>query len=158
MKKLILIGMMLFLGNSIASADDGYIINKRAVFIAQMMPRMVGMVTMHGYEIGVSEKTMDIANNIRTKIKPQLKPLMKRMTKLELEIFELSFQKDTHKKISDLIAKIAQIKKKASLIQLECIEMAKDRYSQKDLKLIEKYFKSKKGYMLKYHNVTMGGK
>ncbi len=157
MKKLILIGLMVFLGNTnIMASDDGYSVNLRSVFVSQLMPRMVGVVSMHGYELGISEKTMDIANAIRNKIKPQLKPYIIQLKNLELEMLKLSLRKGTHDEIVTLIEIISRVKVKASLIQLECIEMAKSKYSKKDLKIIKEYLESNKKDMLVYHQVISG--
>lgn len=157
MKKLILIGLMIFVVNCSASTvKDGYSVNARSIFIAQLMPRMVGIVTMHGYELGLSNETIDIANNIRMKIKPKLKEYLNQLEKLELQILELSLKNNVYNKMEDLIRKIAKLKTEASLLQLECVEMAKNKYSKQDLKKIKEYLNSNKEEMLIFHKVIKG--
>ena len=132
MKKLILIGLIIFLGNCSASTvKDEYSVNVKSIFIAQLMPRMVGIVMMHGYELGLSNETMDIANKIRIKILPKLKESFNQLEKLELQILKLSLENNTHNKLVELTKQIAEIKTEASLIQLECIEMAKNKFIRK---------------------------
>ncbi|MEA1955492.1 MAG: hypothetical protein U9N02_03255 [Campylobacterota bacterium] len=129
---------------------DSYNIPIRSIFVSQMMPRFVGTTSMYGYDLKVSQKALDISNEIRPIIIDKLKPKMKKLKQLESKVFDLSLRKGTHNEIVTLLKKISNLKLEASLIQLECIEMYKKQVSKKDFELIKKFLEPKKKHMFKY--------
>ncbi|MCK5294061.1 MAG: hypothetical protein KAJ49_05365 [Arcobacteraceae bacterium] len=151
MKKILIIATAFILNTALVASD--YIIPIKSIFASQMMPRYVGITSTVGYDLKISNKTLDIADEIRTIILPQLKPKMKKLTKLESKVFELSLKQNTHKQIVVLLEEIAELKFEASLVQLQCIELYKKRVSKKDFEKVKEFLKTKKDYIFKYVNI-----
>lgn len=153
MIKLLIVAMTLSLGSATTLLADGYSVPIRAVFVSQMMPRYIGVVSVHGYEIGLSEKSSDIESEIREVILPLLQPKMKKVKQLESKVFDLSLKKGTHKQIVVLLKEIAELKLEASLVQLKCIEMYKKKASKEDFEKVKAFLKTKKKDIFEHVNI-----
>ena len=153
MMKMLMVVVGLSFGSATTLSADGYSVPVRAVFVSQMMPRYVGTVSIHGAELGLSDKSFEAANEIRDIIMPMLKPIMKKVKKLENKVFELSLKKGTHEQIVKLLKEMATLKLDASLIQLKCIELYKEKASKEDFEKINKFLKTKKEEIMQHVNI-----
>ncbi|MEA3330797.1 MAG: hypothetical protein U9Q29_03785 [Campylobacterota bacterium] len=153
MKKILIIAIALCFNGATALLAEGYSVPVRAVFASQMMPRFVGVSSIHGHEIGLSEKDSDIVSEIRGTIIALLKPKMKRVKELESKVFDLSLQKGTYEQIVPLLEEIAKVKLEASLVQLKCIEIYKDKVSDEDFEKVKAFLKTKKKDIFEHVNI-----
>ena len=159
MKKIIILSLAVGLTTALTANQkinnpDNYIVPINSLFVSQMMPRYVGVTSIYGYDLRVSQGTLNITDKIRPIIINELKPKMKKLKQLESKIFDLSLKKDTHKEMVVLLKKISKLKLEASLIQLKCIEMYKEKVSKENFEKIKKFLKLKKEYIFKYVNIT----
>jgi hypothetical protein len=136
------------------SSKGKYQVPKKSALSSQMMPRLVGTTLMHGYDLGVSSQTIEIASEIKSIIVPLLMPKIKKIAKLESKMFELSLNKSSKKEIERLLEEISRAKLEASIVQLKCVLMYKEKVSVKDFKKIKVFLQQNKKYMMKYHNVS----
>ena len=153
MKKILIIAIALCFNGTTALLADGYSVPVRAAFASQMMPRFVGVSSIHGHEIGLSEKDSEIVSEIREVILPLLKPTMKKIKQLESKVFDLSLEKGTHKQIVALLEEIVKLKLEASLVHLKCIEMYKEKASKEDFEKVKAFLKTKKKDIFEHVNI-----
>ncbi|RLA82825.1 MAG: hypothetical protein DRG78_06080 [Epsilonproteobacteria bacterium] len=166
-KKILTIGLSLGVATSLMAepnvprgdletkSEVQYKVPKKSALTSQMMPRLVGTTLMHGFDLKVSPKALEIATIIKSEIVPLLMPKIKEVAKLESKMFKLSLTKSSNKaEIIELLKKISKIKLEASIIQLKCVLMYKEKVSNKDFEIVQVFLQKNKEYMMRYHHIS----
>ena len=130
----------------------GYKVPNKSIFIANLMPRMVGTAGKHGKQIGLSPATQKAAMKIRKMVHATLPGIAAKAAAIESRIFDASNAAD-FAKVDALLVELAAVKLEASRLQLECVKRAHAEYPEADLAKLLAFLKKNKGVIANFNGI-----
>jgi ABC-type nitrate/sulfonate/bicarbonate transport system substrate-binding protein len=125
-----------------------YRIAQNSPFLSQMMPRAVGAIQMHGADLGLSQKSVEVAMKVAKVIVPKVAIQSREIGKIEEKIFNLTLSEAPKAEIEKILETLSQKKLELSRVQTDCVKMVFEGLTKEDSEKIKAFFRKNKNLML----------
>lgn len=123
-----------------------------AIFIASMPPCLIGVANQYGFDLGVSNSTLEKAKEFIEEAHKKVPTYKKQVRELEIALMKAS-KEERYADYEKLLGELGALKIKASLFHEQLVKRARKVFDKEDIKILDDFIITNQEIFLKAYKL-----